>query len=71
MPNLKQKALIKALGDHSMFWMGCEDIDNLSHYVDLEDTREMLMEGHGIEKAKAEEFACKMFDFLNFIRETK
>lgn len=69
MPTLKQMALIKALGDHSMFWLGCEDIDSPSHYIDLEDTREILMDEHGINKAKAEEFAYKMFEFLNFVRE--
>ena len=68
MPNDKQKAVIRALKSHTEFWRGCEDIDSPSHYIDVEDTREYLMEDYDLKKVEGEEFATRVIDFLNYLR---
>jgi hypothetical protein len=52
-----------------MFWMHCNDLENPTNYVDIEDSRTIIMEEHGISKPLAEMFTFRIMELLNFIRD--
>lgn len=64
-----QHILLKTLHEHVMFWMYCNDIDSPTHYVDIEDSRSILIDENGISKPLAEMFAFKLMELINFIRD--
>jgi hypothetical protein len=64
-----QHILLKILHEHVMFWMHCNDLENPTNYVDIEDSRTIIMEEHDIPKPLAEMFTFRIMELLNFIRD--
>lgn len=70
MINEKQYKICNALVNNINFWISSSNINDIGHYLDIEDSKEILME-ENIDEDITEKLVIHLTHLLNFIKEIK